>query len=328
MNQPICPNFDRCGGCLYLHLETEAYKSKKINFIKNSFAHEGIDLTLNDFILIPFGTRRRATFAFKKGIVGFNEQKSHKIIPLDNCPALTKKLSNLLPLITPLCKELNKSGDIFMQETSFGVDVHIKTGKEKPTLNERMILAEFASNHDIVRLFFNNDPIIEKMPIPLPVDLFLQPSFEGEAALKKEVLSNISETDKTAIDLFCGAGTFTLPLKEKGLKVKGYDLAGPSLNHLKELGFKRDLFRNPLMRDEFEGIDLVVMDPPRAGAKNQAIELAKSTVKKVIMISCNPVTAARDAKIFLDGGWKIIKAIAVDQFIYTNHIEIICILEK
>ena len=328
MTKASCPNFNRCGGCLYLDLKLTDYIDKKKNFILNSFLREGISLTLDDFILIPFGTRRRATFAFKKGIIGFNGQKSHQIAPLDSCPALIDELNQVLPLLKPVLKELNKSGDIFVQKTKFGLDMHIKTGKDIPSLNDRMALAEFASASLVTRLYYNNEPILEKTPSPLPIDLFLQPSQEGEETLINLMIDHIETDDKNIIDLFSGAGTFTFPLLNKGLNVKGYDSAKESILVLKEHGMKRDLFRNPLIANEFEGIDLVIMDPPRAGAKEQTKELAKTAVKKIIMISCNPISAARDAKILIDNGWKIKKTIGVDQFIYTNHTEIMCIFHK
>ena len=328
MTKPVCPNFDRCGGCLYLNLDLNEYINKKKNFILNSFLHEGINLKLDDFILIPFGSRRRATFAFKRGIIGFNAQKSHQIAPLQSCPALIPELNQVLSSLPNFLKELNKSGDIFVQKTKFGLDMHIKTGKESPSLNERMLLAEFASTSAVTRLYYNNEPILEKTPSPLPVDLFLQPSKEGEETLVNLVLSNIDTEDKNIIDLFSGAGTFTTPLLLKDLKVKGYDSASESILVLKENGIKRDLFRNPLIASEFDGIDLVIMDPPRAGAKEQTKELAKSSVKKIIMISCNPISAARDSKILIDSGWRLSKAVGVDQFIYTNHTEIMCIFSK
>ena len=236
MKKACCPNFNRCGGCLYLDMSLEAYIEKKKNFIYNSFSHEGITITLDNFILIPFGTRRRATFAFKKDLIGFNEQKSHRLIYLDKCPALIDEISELLPKLKPFLKELNKSGDIFIQKTKFGLDVHIKTKTGTPTLNERMLLAELAGSTNISRLHYNNEPILEKSPSPLPIDLFLQPSKEGEDALVQEVLSNISEQDKNIIDLFSGAGTFTTPLLLKGLNAKGYDFAGASILVLKENG--------------------------------------------------------------------------------------------
>ena len=328
MQKPICSNFNRCGGCLYLDMPFQDYIEKKKNFIVSSFLHEGISITLDDFITIPFGTRRRATFAFMGKSIGFNSLKSHQIIPLSNCPALTLKLSNILPDLQKLCETLKKKGDISLLERTEGIDIHIKTQKKEiPTLTERMTLAEFAMHPDIVRLAYNFEPIVEKVHLPYPIDMFLQPSVQGEETLIKIVLDHL-DNEKKVIDLFCGAGTFTKPLLAKGFDAIGYDCASDSVALLKEKAVKRDLFRNPLTHQEFLNVDAVVMDPPRAGAKEQTKELAKSDVSKIIMISCNPITAARDTKTLLNAGWKLHKIIGVDQFIYTNHTEVVIILKK
>lgn len=327
MNKPTCPYASKCGGCLYLDMPQADYIEKKKNFIINSFSHAGIQLKLDDFILIPFGTRRRATFAFKKGIIGFNESKSHQIIPLEKCNALTPALSNLLPKLKELTFKIKNKGDIYVLELPQGLDIHIKTGKDAPSLDLRMDLAEFANDEKIIRLSYNYEPILQKIPLRLPIEAFLQPSFEGEQALINLVLSHITD-EKRIADLFCGAGTFTTPLINKGIDTQGFDSAKDSVKLLGENGTIRDLFRNPLTAQELSQFDCVVMDPPRAGAKEQTKEISKTQIKKVIMISCNPVTAARDSKELINQGWKITKAIGVDQFIYTNHCEVFCLFEK
>ncbi len=327
MQESICPYATKCGGCLYLDIPFDTYVQKKKNFITNSFSHAGIQLNLDDFITIPFGTRRRATFAFKKGIIGFNAPKSHQIIPMDKAPCLTKKLSDLLPHIKTIITQLNTKGDLSLLDTTHGVDIHIKTGKESPTLSLRMMLAEFASNPLIVRISYNNEPILEKVPHLLPIDAFLQPSLEGEQTLINLVLSALKSEKKVA-DLFCGAGTFTTPLSQAGYQAIGYDSAKESVQRLGANGIVRDLFRNPLSCDELDQFDTIIMDPPRAGAKEQTKMLCTSKIKKIIMISCNPLTAARDSLELVNHGWQITKAVGVDQFIYTNHCEIFILFEK
>lgn len=327
MNHIVCPYFGHCGGCLYQDIPLDSYLEKKKNFILSAFRHVNIDPPLLPIQVIPFGSRRRATFAFQKGIIGFNEHKSHKIIALDHCPALTPALSNMLPTLKKLIRELSSSGDISVLETTFGIDMHIKTGKNLPTLRQRELLANFAHQNNIVRLLFNKEPILQKVQLPFPPDTFLQPSQEGEDMLIDIVTKNI-ENEKHILDLFCGTGTFTKPLLKKGLNVTGYDVEEQSVACLGKNGVQRDLFRNPLLPTELRTADAVIIDPPRAGAKAQTEQLAQSTVSKIIMISCNPITAARDIKEFVLNGWHLESIYPVDQFIYSNHIEIVCILNK
>lgn len=327
MKQNLCPYFGRCGGCLYQDIPFNDYLEKKKNFILSAFQHMGIEAPILPIKTIPFGLRRRATFAFRKNIIGFNGHKSHQIIPLDKCPALTPALSHILIPLKELILQLHTSGDIYVLDTIYGIDMHIKTGKNQPTLMEREILADFAHKNNIVRLLFNQEPILQKEPIPFLPDVFFQPSELGEKTLIEIVLENI-ENEKIIFDLFCGTGTFTKPLIQKGIKTIGYDSQEDSISCLGINGIKRDLFRNPLLAEELNQANAIIMDPPRAGAQAQTEQLAKSTVNKIIMVSCNPITAARDIQKLIHSGWNLEKIIPVDQFIYSNHIEIVCILKK
>lgn len=323
-----CPSFQQCGGCLYQHLPFEEYITNKQNFVKTAFLNQGIDCKIEPIISIPFGTRRRATFAFQKGKIGFNALKSHQIISLNACPALIKPLSDFLPKLQELIKQFKGSGEIAVLNTPFGIDMHIKrSGVGELTLNQREILAEFSLKNNVARLLYNKEPIVQQIQLPFPADAFLQPSAEGEETLVNLVLTHLGNAKKIA-DLFCGSGTFTKPIYQKGISVQGYDIASDSLKALGNIGFERDLFRNPLLPNELELFDTVVIDPPRAGAKEQCRQLAQSQIQRILMISCNPNTASRDIKDLINGGYKLEKVVPVDQFVYTNHIEIFCILTK
>lgn len=327
MKRNLCPYFGRCGGCLYHDIPFDVYLEKKKNFILGAFHHVGIKVDISPIETIPFGLRRRATFAFHKNIIGFNGHKSHQIISLEKCPALTQTLSSILLPLKDLVTFLDTSGDIYVLETVYGIDIHIKAGNMLPNLIQREFLANFANQNNIVRLLFNNEPILQKKTLPFPPDVFLQPSDSGEKKLLEIVKKHI-KNEKIIFDLFCGTGTFSKPLIQQGLKVTGYDLQEESVFCLGVNGIKRDLFRNPLLPTELNQAQAVIIDPPRAGAKAQTEQLSKSNVAKIIMISCNPITAARDIKNLVDAGWNLGTIIPIDQFIYSNHIEIICILEK
>lgn len=92
--------------------------------------------------------------------------------------------------------------------------------------------------------------------------------------------------------------------------------------------YPRDLFRAPLGAKELQAYDAVVLDPPRAGASAQAQELAKSQVPKLVAVSCNPGTLARDLRFLVDGGYRIARIVPVDQFLFSPHIEVVAHLER
>ena len=323
-----CPYFNKCGGCVWQDLSEQNYLAKKELFIRRSFSDAGInEIPLNPIILLPTGIRRRACFAFYRGHLGFNEAHSHKIIEINSCPLLEPTLNSLISDLRTLTQKLGGEGDCFVLKTEPGVDVHIKDGRKAPDLSRLEILGVLAQNDQIVRLMYNDIPIFQKTPLVFQADTFLQPSSLGEKTLVDLVLENTGDAQK-AVDLFCGYGTFTRPLASAGLSVVGYDSDSRSVSILNEMGQVRDLFRNPLLPDELFGVDLAVLDPPRAGAKEQVLQLAETQIPRIIMVSCAPKTGARDIKILLDAGWRLTEITPVDQFTYSNHIEIVAVLEK
>ena len=321
-----CPYFGKCGGCVWQDLSTKEYIAKKESFVRHAFQDVGIQVDLSPMILIPTGTRRRASFAFMGSHFGYNEAKSHKIVDITSCPLVTPNINKIVPILQQTLTKLKSSGDCFILDTPLGVDIHIKDKKGMPKLSQVEILTQLNKHADIVRVIYNDMPIFEKALLPTTADSFSQPSLEGEQALINLMLENIGNA-KHVVDLFCGKGTFTKPLLDKGLNVMGYDNSD-SVYILGLNGEQRDLFRNPLIANELKGIDLAVLDPPRAGALAQVEQLAQTNIPTIIMISCNPKTAARDIKVLIDAGWKINKVTPVDQFTYSNHIEIVAVLKK
>ena len=155
---------------------------------------------------------------------------------------------------------------------------------------------------------------IGRAQVPLPPGAFLQATAEGEAALARLVLDHAGSAKRVA-DLFCGIGTFALRLAEQARvtaadsdagRDQGAERAAANTGGLKPVEAQaRDLFRRPFMAAELKGFDAVVFDPPRQGAEAQARELAKSTVPIVVAVSCDAATFARDARILIDGGYKL-----------------------
>ena len=323
----ICPFFGQCGGCLYQDLSEKEYLDKKISFIRRSFLDYGIEISSEPIRSVPLHSRRRVSFSFAGGRLGYNALKSHQIIEITNCLLLKHEIVQFLPILRQTVKKLDGAGDIFILLTGFGLDIHIKTNKMMvPTLDQLELLGGLATHPQVVRLSFNGEPVAQKVRLPLMPDDFLQPSVEGEKIIQELILGEIAGVRK-AVDLFCGSGTFTRPLLERGIQTIGYDCSH-TITLLGQKGISRDLFRNPLLPDELMDLDLIVLDPPRAGAKAQVEQIALTQVPKIVMVSCAPQTAARDSKILLDAGWKLAKVTPVDQFTWSNHIELVCVFER
>lgn len=323
----LCPFIGKCGGCVYQDLPEQTYLDKKQSFIRRSFADYGLAVNPEPIIQIPLYSRRRACFAFTHGRLGYNALHSHTVAEITECRLLEPAITAFLPTLRDWARQLKTDGDIFVLNTPFGLDIHIKTVKSnQPDLPLLERLADFANRAEVARLSYNGTPIAAKVLLPVMPDDFLQPSHAGEEALVRLVLEQIGSA-RTAVDLFCGGGTFTKPLLTRGLRVRGYDCSN-SVHLLGSNGYVRDLFRSPLLPEELIDIDLAVIDPPRAGALAQVRQLAKSHIPIIVMVSCAPKTAARDCQVLVNAGWHLDKITPVDQFKWSNHIELVCVLKK
>jgi 23S rRNA (uracil1939-C5)-methyltransferase len=167
--------------------------------------------------------------------------------------------------------------------------------------------------------------------VKAPADAFLQPTREGETALQARVIEAAGKARKVA-DLFCGCGTFSLPLARQTL-VHAVDADAAMLGALGEAarfasGLKpvtterRDLFAHPLTALELNRFDAVILDPPRAGALGQVKQLSSSRIARIAYVSCDAASFARDARVLIDGGFRLDWLVDVDQFLWSAHIEL------
>jgi 23S rRNA (uracil1939-C5)-methyltransferase len=166
----------------------------------------------------------------------------------------------------------------------------------------------------------------------LPPGAFLQATAAGEEALAALVMEHCKGAKHIA-DLFCGVGPFALRLAAKA-RITAFDSDEGAVNALQKAAlatsgqkpikaWTRDLFRRPLMVQELRDYDAVVFDPPRQGAQAQTRQLAASKIPVVVAVSCNAATFARDARILIDGGYRIEAVTPVDQFRHTPHVEVV-----
>lgn len=349
---PVCRFFDCCGGCSLQHFNAGLYRRFKMKCLKELFPSEW-NVSFDDFVFVAPKSRRRATFAVfwngTKRRFGFNARHSDRIIEIENCSVLTEPLEKLIfPLRDFICDKArffpkNKgTGDVSVLSTDSGVDV-LLTLPFEPDFDWRQSAAEFATENGLARLSWRTSERAEAEPLVVlhvptlavgnftlkpPAGVFLQPSVEGQDALTQAVTEYVGKSKKV-MDLFCGAGTFSLSLLQKKRIVKGADNAPSALSALREASNgrietqERDLFKTPLYPDELDGFDCVVFDPPRAGAKAQCEQIAASSVEKVVAVSCNPVSFVRDAEILINAGFALKRVRPVDQFVFTPHLELV-----
>jgi 23S rRNA (uracil1939-C5)-methyltransferase len=235
---------------------------------------------------------------------------------------------------------VTKPLDIQVTATSNGLDVDVRGSGPLPTPLVTA-LSRVAEQHRLARLTRHGELVLQRLPptvkmgraeVTLPPGSFLQATAAGEEALAALVLDHCKKAKHVA-DLFCGVGPFALRLAQKS-RVAAFDSETGSVAALQKAatstsGLKpvkaeaRDLFRRPLVPQELRDYDAIVFDPPRQGAQAQATQLAASKVPSVIAVSCNVVTFARDAKMLIDGGYRIEGVTPVDQFRHTPHVELV-----
>ncbi|MAW81857.1 MAG: RNA methyltransferase [Parvularcula sp.] len=353
---PPCAHFGECGGCALQHLTESFYRDWKRKLVTNALAREGF----GEEIVAPLhacapSSRRRAAFAARRTaaglIFGFNERASSHIVAIRECLVLAPKLAEALPRLRTLAEAappLWRSFDLHVTLCNNGLDAAFIGGDVSDDLSgpQIMALTEAARDAGVVRLAADGAPVVMfeapvvrfgDIPVEIPPGAFLQASVEGEAVLT-DFVTRYAQGGKRIADLFSGCGTFSLPLA-KSAAVDAFDSDAPAIAALdasaRSAGLRhsvraerRNLFERPLSAEELKSYDAVIFDPPRAGAKAQAEEIAQSPVPLVIGVSCNPASFARDASILRAGGYRLSQVLPVDQFVFSAHVELAGIFTK
>jgi len=349
---PICPHFGVCGGCALQHWSSAPYRAWKRDLVVSALAQVGITAPVDDLIDAHGAGRRRAVFHSRRGThdvleVGFAAYRAHHVVPIDRCPVLAPELAGAVEAAWAIAEPLRtarKPLDIQVTGSDEGLDVDVRgSGPLLPALIAE--LAQVAHKHRLARLTRHGELIAQRVAptlrigrarLKLPPGAFLQATAEGEATLARLVAAHVGDARNIA-DLFAGLGPFALRLAEHA-RITAADTDAEAVAALRQAaatpGLKpiaaeqRDLFRRPLIASELARFDAVIFDPPRQGAEAQARTLAGSKVPVVVAVSCNPATFARDAKVLVDGGYRLAAVTPVDQFRYTAHVEIVACFRR
>ena len=345
---PFCPHFGTCGGCAIQHWETERYRAWKRDIVIETLAQAKLACDVYPLIDAHGLGRRRITLHARMGThdvlkVGFAAANSHDIIPVDRCPILDPGLSGALDAGWAVAEPLISIGkplDIQITTTDSGLDIDVRGSGPLPA---PMIatLSRIAEQHRLARLTRHGELVLMRTPptitigtaqVTLPPGSFLQATVAGEETLAALVAGHCQRAKHIA-DLFCGVGPFALRLAAKA-RIAAFDndegavtalqKAATSTSGLKPIKAQaRDLFRRPLMPQELRDYEAIVFDPPRQGAQAQVLQLAASKIPVVVAVSCNVATFARDARILVDGGYRLEGVTPVDQFRHTPHVELV-----
>lgn len=339
--EPPCRHFPECGGCQLQHADDEAYRGYLASRIATALAQHQLETEIREPHLSPPNSRRRATLrALKVGngaVLGFNAEKSHRIIDMRECHILRPELFALVAPLRALLAALlqpKRPAEVQLTLVDQGADVLLK-GVAADGLAALEQLTSFAMEHRLARLGIDQglgpETIYEPQAatitlsgtaVAFPPGIFLQATKDGEAALIASVREAVGAVTKVA-DLFAGLGTFALALNARYAAEASRDAAAALKRAAPAIAVEhRDLFRRPLDYAELQAFDAAVLDPPRAGAEEQVRALGRSTVARIAYVSCNPATFARDAKTLVDGGYRLAWVHPVGQFRWSAHVEL------
>jgi 23S rRNA (uracil1939-C5)-methyltransferase len=356
---PPCPHFGACGGCALQHWAHEPYLAWKQELLREALAREQLETQfLAPFAAAP-GARRRLALHARRGDkgqgarLGYKARRSWTLVDVEVCPIADPRLQAAFPalrqLAAPFLEHPKSAPTLHVTVTETGLDVDV-TGVERRSgglsADGRMRAAQIAGEADLARVtlagevvYMARQPIVRLGPAmaALPPGGFLQAVPEAEAAMAETALAAMAGAGRIA-DLFCGLGTFTFRLA--GLApVLAADADGRAISALKSAagvtaGIKsitadtRDLFRRPVLAEELKRIDAVLFDPPRAGAADQAKQIAWSKVAVAVGVSCDAASFARDARILVDGGFRLEKVRLIDQFLWSPHVELVGVFKR
>ncbi|AUW41039.1 class I SAM-dependent RNA methyltransferase [Rhizobium leguminosarum] len=357
--EPPCRHFGpdgvngTCGGCTLQHMVDAPYGAFKRQLVIDALKSKGLTPEVGEIVQARPGERRRVVFAARKTekdmLVGFNQAESHHIVAIEECPISSAGIIARLPAIRAIAASLATSAEPFrvaVLETLSGLDVSVDDVKKLSDPQRRKAIETALGLRGIARVSLNGEILVEPskpmvefggIQVSPPPGGFTQATKPAEEAMAELVIAHAGKAKRIA-DLFAGSGTFSLRLARIGRvhaveaeakALAALDHAARNTQGLKPVTVeKRDLFRRPLMTQEFKPYDVVVFDPPRAGAEFQCQELARSAVKKIVAVSCNPLTLARDLAILVEGGYRITQVTPIDQFLWTSHVEVVATLEK
>jgi 23S rRNA (uracil1939-C5)-methyltransferase len=347
-----CDAFKRCGGCSLHHAHPDFVADWKQAVVVRALAAQGIKIEIQAIHTSPENSRRRAKLSgrrTKKGaMVGFFSKASNIIQAIEPCKVLAPEILAIIPALQRFTVQFgSRKGQLgfWVLLTDTGIDVLVE-GMEHQLETDLGLFAQWAGSNGLARLSIGDETICQhqapqltfgKVKVSTPPRAFTQATPQGEKALQDAVGLALAGADKV-IDLFSGVGTLSLPLagvatlhcveNDRGL----LDALAHGVRHTQ--GIKSvttsacDLYRNPVDHTDLIKFNAAIVDPPRAGAEKQVQQLAQSSVPDIAMVSCNPVSFARDANILCAGGYVLKWVEVVDQFRWSPHVEIVSHFHK
>ncbi|MDU4276955.1 MAG: 23S rRNA (uracil(1939)-C(5))-methyltransferase RlmD [Enterobacter asburiae] len=315
--KPRCPHFGVCGGCQQQHASTELQQKSKSRALARQLKHD-VNEILAD---VPWGYRRRARLSLSyqpktaRLEMGFRKAGSSDIVDVQQCPILVPHLEALLPEVRTCLSGLDGVSHLGHVELVMANNGPLMVLRHTAPLSkkDREKLERFSHSHDLA--------------------LFLAPQSE----ILEQVTGEAQKSDRV-LDLFCGMGNFTLPLAREAASVVGVEgveaLVAKGQENALQNGLQNVTFFHQNLEEDVtqqpwakQGFDKILLDPARAGAPGVMAHIIKLAPKRVVYVSCNPATLARDSEALISAGYQIQRLAMLDMFPHTGHLESMVLFE-
>ena len=331
-----CPYSNICGGCNLNHIcfnDENRFKINKVKDIMNKYANIDKELVKTIIYHDRNNYRNKLILHGKDNYIGLYKENTNEIIPIQTCLISNPKINEIIKVLNNTNKEIK---EVIIKTSNDNSKVMVKiTG----TIEDTSILEKLCNVLIINNKYLTKDKVIEtnigNKKYLEGIDSFFQVNNTLTKELYDEVLVNVKDKNyKTILDLYCGTGTIGIYISDYVKEVIGIDYnesnindanKNKELNNVNNISFICDKVENKI--DEFKDIDLVIVDPPRAGLDVKTKKYLKEiNSKEIIYVSCDPITLARDIKDLDTYKVKYIKVF--NMFPRTYHCESIAVLER
>lgn len=353
--EPPCPHFlEGCGGCALQHWALAAQTAWKRARLVEALARAGFPgVPVAETVATPTDSRRRADLALRRRAdgsvaIGFHARGAADVLDLRECHILEPALFALVAPLRVMLRRLTalaREGSAVVNLLDSGPDLLLRTDKPLDPAGRRLLAAAgqqlgipriaWAQGDTLHETAAQSGPVrlmLGEVEVAPPPGAFLQASRAGEAAIVAAVMAGLPAKlppRPRLLDLYAGIGTLSFPLAARGrvTAMEGEAEAVAALDAAARKAVarveavRRDLARQPVLPAELRAFDVVVLDPPYSGAAEQVAQIARSAVRHVVYVSCNPVALARDAAVLRGAGFAVTAATPVDQFRWSAHLE-------
>ncbi|WP_109220966.1 23S rRNA (uracil(1939)-C(5))-methyltransferase RlmD [Klebsiella oxytoca] len=352
---PRCPHFGICGGCQQQHASVELQQQSKRAALARLMKREVDDIIAAS----PWGYRRRARLSLnyqpkaQQLQIGFRKANSSEIVDVVQCPVLVPTLGALLPAVRECLsglQSLRQLGHVELVQADNGPLMVLRHTAALPAADKEK-LERFSQSHGLSLYLAPQSEILEQIRgeapwytsdglrlVFSPRD-FIQVNDGVNQLMVRTALEwlDVQPQDRV-LDLFCGMGNFTLPLAKRAAQVVGVEgvpalvakgQENAALNALHNVTFFHENLEEDVTRQAWakHGFDKVLLDPARAGAAGVMLHIIKLAPRRVVYVSCNPATLARDSDVLLQAGYTIQRLAMLDMFPHTGHLESMVLFE-